>query len=300
MQEGNFRCDANVSVKPKSVKELGTRVEIKNVNSFRFVEKAIDFEIARQIEVVRAGGRVVQETRTFDSARGVTISMRSKEEARDYRYFPDPDLVPISIPSSWIEDLRKTLPELPEQKRNRMVNEYGLSPYDAGVLTGSRSLAGYFEQVLEELMKSGMDSKSSAKPASNWISGELMRLLNEEGIEIEQSKLKPSHMADVVRLVINQVLSSTGAKQVIAIVWKSGESVQSVVDREGLQQVNNLSALDPIINKMIAAFPGQVAEYRSGKEKLLGFFVGQIMQETGGKANPALLGEVLKKKLTSM
>ncbi len=299
LQEGNFRCDANVSVMPKGSQELGTRTEIKNVNSFRFVEKAIDYEIARQIEVIRAGGKVVQETRTFDSTKNVTISMRSKEEAHDYRYFPEPDLIPLQLNSETIEKLRQSLPELPEQKLNRLMKELGLSAYDAGVLTSSKPLAQFFEQVIQSLEQSGMDAKVAAKPSANLITGEVARLLNEESIEINQSRLKPSHIADLVRLLQTQVLSSTAAKQVIVVIWKTGEAVMSVVDREGLKQVSDTGALEPAINQVIAAFPGQVAEYRSGKEKLLGFFVGQVMKETGGKANPGMLGELLKKKLTA-
>jgi aspartyl-tRNA(Asn)/glutamyl-tRNA(Gln) amidotransferase subunit B len=298
MQEGNFRCDANVSVMPKGSKVLGTRAEIKNVNSFRFVEKAIEFEIARQIEVIRSGGKIVQETRTYDSAKNITISMRSKEEAHDYRYFPEPDLIPLAVASEWIEKVRESLPELPEQKRARLIQELGLSPYDAGVLTSSKSLAMFFEATVQDLVRGGIDAKAASKPAANWITGEVARLLNEEGIDIEQSQVKPNHVADIVRLVQKQVLSSTGAKQVIGVIWKNGGDVQSVVEREGLTQVSDTSALEPVIAKVIAAFPGQVADYRSGKDKLLGFFVGQVMKESGGKANPSLLGELLKKKLS--
>ncbi len=298
MQEGNFRCDANVSVKPIQSKQLGTRVEIKNVNSFRFIEKAIDFEISRQIEVLKAGDRVIQETRTFDSTRGVTSSMRSKEEAQDYRYFPDPDLVPVSINSDWIEKVKRSLPELPEQKRTRMMKELGLSAYDAGVLTGQKSLVHFYERVIEVLTQKGTDLRQVAKPTANWVTGEIVRLLNEDGIEIEKARFKPEHLADVVYSVLDQTLSSTGAKQVISRIWKTGESVKEVIDREGLRQVSNSDALEPIIDKIIASYPGQVREYQSGKDKLLGFFVGQAMKEMQGKANPALLGELLKKKLT--
>jgi aspartyl-tRNA(Asn)/glutamyl-tRNA(Gln) amidotransferase subunit B len=299
LQEGNFRCDANVSVKPVGSKVFGTRAEIKNVNSFRFVEKAIDYEIARQIEVIRAGGKIVQETRTYDSAKNITVSMRSKEEAHDYRYFPEPDLVSLQLDTAWIEKLRAALPELPEQKRSRLIAELGLSSYDAGVLTSSKPMAHFFEEVVQNLVKGGMQAQAAAKPAANLITGEVARLINEEGIDIEQSKLKSSHIADIVKLLQSQSLSSTAGKQVIGTVWKTGEDVNSVVDREGLRQVNDTGALEPAIDKVIAAFPGQVKDFRSGKEKLLGFFVGQVMKETGGKANPGLLGEMIKKKLSS-
>jgi aspartyl-tRNA(Asn)/glutamyl-tRNA(Gln) amidotransferase subunit B len=297
MQEGNFRCDANVSVMPKGSTVLGTRAEIKNVNSFRFVEKAIEYEIARQVELIKSGGRVILETRTYDSVKNITISMRSKEEAQDYRYFPDPDLIPLQLDPSWIEKVRETLPELPEQMRSRLVNELGLSVYDAGVLTSSKPLVVFFEEVVQDLVQSGLNAKTSAKPAANWITGEVARLLNEEAIEIDDCQITPAHIADIVRLVQTQVLSSTGAKQVVNTIWKTGESVQAIVDREGLKQVSDTGALDPIIDKVIAAFPGQAADYASGKEKLLGFFVGQVMKEMGGKANPAMLGDLLKKKL---
>ncbi len=292
LQEGNFRCDANVSVMPKGSTRFGTRAEIKNVNSFRFVEKAIEFEIARQIEVIRSGGRVIQETRTYDSDKDITISMRSKEEAQDYRYFTEPDLIPLIIDQAWVDQIKSRLPELPEQKKSRLISDLGLSAYDAGVLTGSKSLAEFFDQVVQKLGSSAL-----AKPAANWVTGEISRLINEQGIEIHQSKIRPEHIADLVRLVHDQVLSSTGAKKVLELVWVSGESVHLIVDREGLTQVSDVSALEPVIQKVIDSNAKQAADFRSGKDKLLGFFVGQVMKETGGKANPALLGELIRKKL---
>jgi aspartyl-tRNA(Asn)/glutamyl-tRNA(Gln) amidotransferase subunit B len=298
MQEGNFRCDANVSVMPKGSTQFGTRAEIKNVNSFRFVEKAIDYEIARQIEVIKSGGKIIQETRTYDSDKNITISMRSKEEAHDYRYFPEPDLIPLHIDVALLEQIRSQLPELPEQKRNRLIHEMGLSAYDAGVLTGSKALVEFFEKVMANLLQDGMQTKVASKPAANWMTGEVARLVNESGIELEAGKLKPAHVADVVRMVQKQLLSSTAAKQVITSAWNSGDTIQAIVDREGLKQVSDVSSLDPAIAKVIAAFPGQVAEFKSGKEKLLGFFVGQVMKEMGGKANPGLLGDLIKKKLS--
>lgn len=289
MQEGNFRCDANVSVMPKGSKEFGTRVEIKNVNSFRFVEKAIEYEIARQIELIGAGGKVVQETRLYDADRNLTSSMRSKEEAMDYRYFADPDLIPVHVDEAWIDKIRSGLPELPEQKRARFVSELALSADDAAALAGSSALARFFEEAVR--------AGAAAKPAANFILGELSRLANEEGIEIDQSRFTPKHLADLAKLTQGQVVSSTGAKQALGIAWKSGEAIDAIVEREGLKQVSDTSAIEPIVDKVIAAFPAQVAEYRAGKEKLLGFFVGQAMKETGGKANPSLLQELIKKKL---
>jgi aspartyl-tRNA(Asn)/glutamyl-tRNA(Gln) amidotransferase subunit B len=298
MQEGNFRCDANVSVMPKGSTQLGTRAEIKNVNSFRFVEQAIDYEIARQIEIIKSGGKIVQETRLWDSQKKVTVSMRSKEEAHDYRYFPDPDLIPLHIDQAWVEKIKTTLPELPEQKRSRFVSDMGLSPYDAGALTSSRALAGFFEATAQALNAGGIDPKAGSKTAANLITGEITRLLNEESIEIDRCKVTPAHIADLVKMIQASELSSTGAKQVIGTAWKSGEKVSVIVDREGLKQVSDLSSLEPAVDAVIAASPGQVADYKAGKDKLLGFFVGQVMKATGGKANPGMIQELIKKKLS--
>jgi aspartyl-tRNA(Asn)/glutamyl-tRNA(Gln) amidotransferase subunit B len=292
LQEGNFRCDANVSVMPKGSKTLGTRAEIKNVNSFRFVEKAIDYEIARQIQVIESGGRIVQETRLYDSDKNVTLSMRSKEEAQDYRYFPDPDLMTVELTQAWVDSIQ--LPELPEQKKSRLVAEFGLSSQDAAALTSSKSLAGFFEETVA--LVSG-DKKLAAKSAANLLTGEITRLANDAGVDVSQGKLSTKHLADLVRLVLDSVVSSTGAKQVIGAVWKNGESVEAIVEREGLKQVSDLGSIEPAVDKIIAANPDNVAAYRGGKEKLLGFFVGQVMKETGGKANPALIQELVKKKL---
>ena len=297
MQEGNFRCDANVSVMPKGSKEWGTRVEIKNVNSFRFVEKAIEYEIARQIEVIQSGQRVIQETRTFDSQKGVTLSMRTKEEAQDYRYFPDPDLIPLQISEQVLEALKKQLPELPAEKKYRYKEEWGLSPYDAEGVTASKPTALFFEQVMGLLQVRQQDLKPLAKLTANWITGELLRLSHESGVSIAQSRVLPQHLADLITLVQNQTLSHLGAKQVLARVWVTGLAVSEVVEQEGLRQVSDASALEPMIDKILLKHPQQVAELRAGKEKLLGFFVGQAMKETSGKGNPAILGELFKKKI---
>jgi aspartyl-tRNA(Asn)/glutamyl-tRNA(Gln) amidotransferase subunit B len=291
MQEGNFRCDANVSVMPRGSKTFGTRVEIKNVNSFKFVEKAIDYEIARQIEVIKAGGKITQETRGYDSSKNVTTVMRTKEEAMDYRYFPDPDLIPIQIAEAWIKELKKSLPELPNEKKRRFVEVFHLTPYDAGVLTSSKVLAGFFERTLEMLSPAG------AKPVANWITGELSRLANENEIDLDQSPFTPQHLADLIKLTQAQALSSTGAKQVLQTIWKEGGTVDSVVTRDGLKQVSDTSALEPKIDEVLAAHPTQVAEFKAGKEKVLGFIVGQVMKATGGKANPSLLQELIRQKL---
>lgn len=295
MQEGNFRCDANVSVMPKGSKTFGTRAEIKNVNSFRFVEKAIDYEVERQIALITSGGKMIQETRLWDSAKGKTFSMRSKEEAHDYRYFPEPDLIPVNIDEAWLDKVRESLPELPTQKKARYVSELGLSSYDAGVLTSSASLARFFESTLGLL---GVAAKTSAKAVSNHVAGEISRLMNEDQIEISESKLIPKHVSDAVTLQSSDGISSTGAKTVLGIAWKTGESVDAIVDREGLKQVSDTGALEKAVDDVIAANPGQTTEYRAGKEKLLGFFVGQVMKATGGKANPTMLQEIVKKKLS--
>ncbi len=291
MQEGNFRCDANVSVKRKDAEKLGTRVEIKNINSFRFVEKAIDYEIARQTQLIRSGGHVIQETRTYNSEKNTTISMRSKEEAHDYRYFPDPDLQPLVLSADWVEELQKKLPELPENKKERWRKTYPLSSDDMNILIRSKSFAQFFEQVMEYL------DPSFAKAVSNCLTGEVTRLLNEGGIEIQHSLLQPKHIADLVQLLQSEVLSSTGAKQVLAHLWKTEGSVQNVMDQKNLKQVSDVSQLEKVIDEILITYPMQVGEYRSGKEKLLGFFVGQAMQVMKGQANPELLGNLFKNKL---
>lgn len=297
MQEGNFRCDANVSVRPQGSTRLGTRVEIKNVNSFRFVEKAIDYEIARQIELIRSGSQVVQETRLYDADKNATFSMRSKEEAQDYRYFPEPDLIPLSLERAWINKIRSELPELPEQKRARWVSELGLSSLDANTLTASRVLCVIFEETLVECQRIGLEPQASAKTSANLITGEVTRLLKEQDSEV--LPISAQHIAELVKFIQASEVSSTGAKQALGLAWKSGESIGAIVDREGLRQVSDLSALEPIVNQIIAGSPAQAAEFRAGKEKVLGFFVGQVMKQTGGKANPGLIQELIRKKLSS-
>ena len=299
MQEGNFRCDANVSVMPKGSKTFGTRAEIKNVNSFRFVEKAIDYEIARQIEVIKAGGKIILETRTYDSDKNITISMRSKEEAHDYRYFPDPDLIPVKIEQAWIDQIKVAMPELPAQIKTRYVKELGLSAYDAGVLTSSRGLARFFDETMQEATRSGVGAQAAAKGASNLLTGSVARLINEAGKEITESPFTPKHISDILKLTSENIISSTGATTVINCIWQTGEPVSKIVEDKGLKQVSDVSALEPAIDKIIATYPGQAAEVRAGKEKLIGFFVGQVMKETGGKANPGMLQEMIKKKLST-
>jgi aspartyl-tRNA(Asn)/glutamyl-tRNA(Gln) amidotransferase subunit B len=290
MQEGSFRCDANVSVRPKGQEKFGTRAEIKNLNSFRFVEKAINYEIERQIEILESGGQVVQETRLYDANKDETRSMRSKEEANDYRYFPDPDLLPLEISGAFIEEVRKDLPELPDAKRDRFKAEYGLNDYDAGVLTATRELADYYEAVAKA---AGADPKLCA----NWVMGDLAAALNKAGLEIEQSPVQPERLAGLVQRIADETISGKIAKQVFETLWESGDTADAIIDRQGLRQITDSGAIESIIDGIIAANPEQLAQYRAGKDKLFGFFVGQAMKATQGKANPAQLNELLKKKL---
>ena len=298
LQEGNFRCDANVSIRPKGAKQFGTRTETKNVNSFRFVEKAIEYEIERQRQVILSGDRVIQETRLFDSQKNQTFSMRTKEEAEDYRYFPDPDLPPLILDPDTIEAIRLTLPELPDQKRDRLVKDYSLSRYDASVITSQKALAEFFENTLREFPSRKVSAElGGAKSLANLLTGEVARLINEEGIELSATHFKPVHFADLVQLIQDKTISVTAAKQIIATLYADGGDVNAIIEQKGLKQVSDVSALEPIIDQIIANNPKQTEEFRAGKEKLLGFFVGQAMKETQGKANPALLQELVIKKL---
>ncbi len=289
MEKGNFRCDINISLRPAGAKEYGTRAEVKNVNSFKFVQKAIEYEIKRQAQVLDEGGKVVQETRLFDSSKGVTFSMRSKEEAHDYRYFPEPDLVPVVTPAETVEKIRKTIPELPDAKRERFVKSYGLPEYDADMLTQSRAMAAYYEEA----------TKLSGKPKviSNWMMGELMRLLNAENREIEDCPVRPDRLSGMVKLIEAGTISTKIAKTVFEEMYKSGKDAETVVKEQGLTQVSDTGAIEQIIADVIRANPGQHADYKAGKEKLFGFFVGQVMKASKGKANPELVNELLKKKL---
>ncbi|MFL6654998.1 MAG: Asp-tRNA(Asn)/Glu-tRNA(Gln) amidotransferase subunit GatB [Sulfurifustis sp.] len=290
MQEGSFRCDANVSVRPKGESKFGTRAEIKNVNSFRFVEKAIEYEIERQIELLESGGKVVQETRLYDSDKNETRSMRGKEEAMDYRYFPDPDLPPLVIDAVLIRDVEKTLPELPDAKRARFVKDYGLSAYDAGVLTASRAMSEYYEQVVRA---SGADPKFAA----NWIAVELSGYLNRENKEIEHSPVTASMMAGLLKRLADNTISGKIAKDVLDAMWSGEGDADAVIEKKGLKQITDTGAIEKVVVDVIAKNPKQLEQYRSGKEALFGYFVGQVMKATGGKANPAQVNELLKKKL---
>ena len=292
MEEGSFRCDANVSIRPKGQKEFGTKAELKNINSFRFVQKAIEYEIKRQIEVVEDGGKIVPETRLFDSDKGITVSMRSKEEAHDYRYFPEPDLLPLMVDEAWIEEIKGTLPELPAEKRERFVREYGIPSYDAGVLTATKELANYYESSTSLFNK--------PKVVSNWVMGELLRLLKEDGKDITQPStfsLKPSAFAKLLQMVDTGAVNLKTAKEVFEEVYKTGKEPDAIVKEKGLVQVSDEDALIKAIDAVIASNPKEVAEYKAGKEKLFSFFVGQTMKATKGQANPQVLNKLLKERL---
>jgi aspartyl-tRNA(Asn)/glutamyl-tRNA(Gln) amidotransferase subunit B len=297
MQEGSFRCDANVSVRPRGREKFGTRAEIKNLNSFRFVEKAIHFEVARQIELLESGGTVVQETRLYDSDKDETRSMRSKEEANDYRYFPDPDLLPVHIDEAFIDAVRATLPELPDEKAARFARDFGLSAYDAGVLSASRELGAYFEAVVGHSSPAGATHAMHAKLAANWVMGELSSALNRDNTDITASRVTPAQLSGLLARIVDQTISGKIAKDVFEAMWSDGRSADHIIEASGLKQITDSGAIEAVIDTVIAANPKQLADYRSGKDKLFGFFVGQVMKATGGKANPAQLNELLKAKL---
>jgi aspartyl-tRNA(Asn)/glutamyl-tRNA(Gln) amidotransferase subunit B len=290
MQEGSFRCDANVSVRPKGDPELGTRTEIKNLNSFRFIEKAIEYEIERQIDLVEDGRAVVQETRLFDADRGVTRPMRTKEEANDYRYFPDPDLLPIELDDAFVEAMRQTLPELPQARRRRFLEEFDLRPADADILTLSPALADYFEETAGK-------TKAGARMAANWILGELSAVLNREAVEIERSRIAPDALARLLDRIADHTISGKIAKEVLEAMWAGEGGADEVIEARGLRQITDADAILEIIRRVVDEHPAQAADYRAGKDKLLGFFVGQVMKATRGQANPAEVNRLLKEHL---
>jgi aspartyl-tRNA(Asn)/glutamyl-tRNA(Gln) amidotransferase subunit B len=290
MQEGSFRCDANVSVRLAGTQKFGTRTEIKNLNSFRFVERAINFEVARQIELLESGRPVVQETRLYDPDKGETRSMRSKEEANDYRYFPDPDLLPLKVDAALIESVRATLPELPDQKATRFGAQYGLSSYDAGVLTASRELAAYYEEVVQA-------APADPKLAANWVMGDLAAALNKEGLEVSSGKLPSARLAELLKRIADGTISGKIAKEVFELMWSEGVAADAAIESKGLRQITDSAAIVRAIEEVMAKNAAQLAEYRAGKDKLFGFFVGQVMKATEGKANPAQLNELLRNKL---
>ncbi|MBS1984260.1 MAG: Asp-tRNA(Asn)/Glu-tRNA(Gln) amidotransferase subunit GatB [Bdellovibrionales bacterium] len=289
LEEGNFRCDANVSVRPLGQKTLGTRTELKNINSFRFVEKAIDFEIARQIAVIEGGGKITQETRGWDAAGNKTFSMRSKEEAQDYRYFPEPDLPPLILSDEYIQRVRQQMPELPEAKQARFVQQHGLTDYDAEVLTSSRELAAYFEAVVS--------AGAPAKPAANWITSELLREMKDVDTDIDHCPIRPEDLAALVKLVEGGKISGKIGKTVFADMFRTGERPDAIIESKGLVQVSDAGAIEAWVDQVIAANPGPAESLRAGKTKLLGFFVGEIMKLSQGKANPGMVSDLVRKKL---
>jgi aspartyl-tRNA(Asn)/glutamyl-tRNA(Gln) amidotransferase subunit B len=298
MQEGSFRCDANVSVRPVGQKELGTRSELKNLNSFRFVERAINIEVERQIDILEDGGKVAQETRLYDSERDETRSMRSKEEANEYRYFPDPDLLPVEIDADFIEVVRGELPELPDAKRLRFIDEYGLKEVDVLLLVASRPLAEYFETAARALTEvPTKESSGAAKLVANWVIGTLAGALNKDGIEIGDSPVSAEQLAGLLRRITDHTVSGKIAKEVFEAMWQGEGSADEIIDSRGLKQISDTGELEKIVDQVIADFPEQVGQYRDGKTKVLGFLVGQIMKATQGKANPGQVNEILRGKL---
>lgn len=291
MQEGSFRCDANVSVRPKGQEKLGTRAELKNINSFRFIERAINYEVERQIAIIEGGGTIKQETRLYDSDKNETRPMRSKEEANDYRYFPDPDLLPVVITQEQIDAVRKILPELPHQKHQRFMDQYGLSNYDATVMASSRAMADYYETVVKQ-------SDNQAKLAANWVMGELSGALNKSDKDIAESPVSAEQLGKLVLRIADNTISGKIAKTIFEALWNQEGDVDAIIEKGGLKQVTDLGAIESLIDKLMTENPQHVIDYRAGKDKLFGFFVGQAMKESGGKVNPQQLNELLKKKLS--
>jgi aspartyl-tRNA(Asn)/glutamyl-tRNA(Gln) amidotransferase subunit B len=291
MEEGSLRCDANVSVRPVGQERFGTKAEVKNVNSFRYLQKAIEYEIERQIDVLEGGGRVVQETRLWDSTTGRTTSMRSKEEAHDYRYFPEPDLPPLVVDAARIEAVRGTMPELPEARRQRFVAAFAIPDYDAGVLTQSVALADYFEAVAR--------ASGNPKAASNWVMGELLRTMKERGVEVSQVPLTPEALAGLIQLVDKGAISSSVAKDVFTTMYESGRTADAIVQAEGLAQTSDEGALLAIVRDVIAQNPDAIAQVRAGKNNAFGFLVGQAMKSSRGKGNPKIINELLRRELAS-
>ena len=289
MEEGSLRCDANISLRPRGREEFGTKAELKNMNSFRHVQKALEYEIRRQSALLLDGKEIVQETRLFDASKGVTHSMRGKEEAHDYRYFPDPDLVPIKIDDKWLDEVKGSLPELPDEKRERFVSEYGLPEYDAQVLTGSVDLAEYFEATVKLYPK--------PKKVSNWIMVELLKLIKKEDHDIASSKVTPNVLAELLGLIEKGTISNKIAKKILEEIHEKGGSPSEIVEREGLSQVSDESELSAIVEQVLRDNPKEVEKYRAGKKKVMGFFVGQVMRQTRGKANPQMVNELLRRLL---
>jgi aspartyl-tRNA(Asn)/glutamyl-tRNA(Gln) amidotransferase subunit B len=290
MEEGSLRCDANISVRPIGQKEFGTKTEIKNMNSFKNVQKAIEYEIKRQIKVIKDGGKIVQETRLWDPDKGITISMRSKEEAHDYRYFPDPDLVPLKLDEDFIENIRKTLPILPDELKEKFIKEYELPEYDAMVLTSSKSYADYFIEAVKHF--------NSPKKISNWIMSELLRVVNDKDCDIYEAGILPEYLAEIVKLIEDGKISGKIGKDVFEEVIKTGKKPSVIIEEKGLVQISDSSELENIVKKVIESSPKEAERFKNGETKLMGFFVGQIMKETRGKANPKLVNDLVNKLLS--
>ncbi len=290
MQEGSFRCDANVSVRPRGQEKFGTRAEIKNVNSFRFVEKAIEYEINRQIQVIESGGKVIQETRTYDSGKNITTSMRGKEEAHDYRYFPEPDLITLKLSDAQVKAQKDSMPELPDQKKERYIKEMQIPAYDAAVITSSKKMAAFFEDAVK--------SCGEPKTVSNYVMGEMLRLLKADEREIDDLTMKAEDLGALIKLIKGGTISNSIGKTVFEEMYKTGKSPDVIVKEKGLMQISDTGAIEKAIDEVIAASPQQLADYRSGKDKLFGFFVGQVMKKMAGKANPGMINDILKKKLS--
>ncbi len=287
MEKGQLRCDINVSIKPVDSEKFGTRVEVKNVNSFRFVQKAIEYEMERQMELIKTGGEIKQETRTFDPSTGKTYTMRTKEEAEDYRYFPDPDLLPLIVKREWIEEIKDNMPELPHQRLERYISEYELGEYEAKVLTNIKELGDFFETAVEHF--------NDPKSIVNWLINDLQGLLRDRGISIENSPVKPNQLAELVRLIKENTISTKIGKEVIKDMFETGKDPSKIVEEKGLKQIADESAIEGIVREILEKFPSEVERFKNGEDKLIGFFVGQVMKATKGKANPKVVNNIIKK-----
>lgn len=289
MEEGSLRCDANISLRPRGTEPFGTKAEIKNLNSFRSVQRGLEYEVARQEQVLEEGGRVIQETRSWDEAKGITLSMRSKEQAHDYRYFPEPDLVPIIVDPAKVEEIRQSLPELPDARQKRLMNDYSLSSYDASVITASKAMADYFDETVA--------CQVDAKSVANWLMGEVSKHLNTAGLDIEACPVTPAKLAGMIALIDKGTISGKIAKTVFEDMWSNGKDADTVVKEKGLVQISDASAIIAIVDSVIAANPQSVADFKAGKEKAIGFLVGQIMKQTKGRANPEMVNKLLRERL---
>ena len=289
MEEGSLRCDANISLRPAGTVPLGTKAEIKNLNSFKAVQKGLEYEAERQADVLDEGGKIIQETRSWDDARGITLSLRNKEQAHDYRYFPEPDLVPIIVDPEWVESIRQKLPELPDARQARLIKDHGLSAYDAGVITASRAMADYFDAPSVD----GAD----AKTAANWLMGEVSKYLNATGQSIEECPVGPQKLAGLITLIDKGTISLKIAKTVFEAMWSSGKDAETIVKEQGLVQISDEGEIVAVVEAVIAANPQSVADYQAGKDRAIGFLVGQIMKQTKGRANPELVNKLLRERM---